>query len=119
LLQQQNYVEAYSLIKSHAEQSGAKSISATEDLEFVELLASLAQQNGEHQDALGYYQQLAKFNPKRFGYWLGMAVALESLQSWRQALGAYNAALTTQTADTSLLVFAKQRQVELSERLKN
>jgi tetratricopeptide (TPR) repeat protein len=119
LLQQQDYVEAYKLIKSHAEQSGPKVISASQDLEFVELLASLAQQNGAHQDALGYYQQLAKFNPKRFGYWLGMAVALESLQSWRQALGAYNAALTTQTADASLLVFAKQRQVALSERLKN
>ncbi len=79
------------------------------DLEYLSLLASLNQQQGQHVDAVNIYRDLLQRFPARANWWVGQAISLEALGMKQDALGAYLQARRVPQIDARLKQYTDER----------
>ncbi|MFC4653416.1 MULTISPECIES: tetratricopeptide repeat protein [Rheinheimera] len=60
--------------------------------DFYALKAAALQKTGQHAQAIGLFQQLARLQPQQARWWLGMALSFDALAQREQALLAYRQA---------------------------
>ncbi|MCK5667208.1 MAG: hypothetical protein KAI17_27165, partial [Thiotrichaceae bacterium] len=104
LIKQQNANEAITLLKKH--------LVNINDTEYVSLLASLYQKQGQFIQAAGLYSRLTKAQPEKTVWWLGLGIALESADKNNAAREAYIHAYNTSDVPQELKQF-------LNNKLKN
>ncbi|MFT5321219.1 MAG: tetratricopeptide (TPR) repeat protein [Pseudohongiellaceae bacterium] len=80
-----------------------------EDVEYFELLASIYQQNNQHNAAIETYQDLLREDSAVGRWWTGMAISLESLGNGRDALNSYEAGLQVDNLDARLRQYSQAR----------
>lgn len=80
-----------------------------EDPEYIALLAVLYQQNGKYMQAAELYYQLAKYNPDKGTWWLGLGVALESANKRNAAIEAFKHAINCSDLSPELLAYATSK----------
>lgn len=90
-------------------------LAAVENVEFQSLLATLAQQTGDHQKAAAAYSRLTQLQPNQGKWWLGYAVALDSQGKFSLAKQAYMQTQQTNDISESTRQFIRQRLTELGE----
>lgn len=88
---------------------GAESVSDEFDPEYYSFKASLAQQLGHHADASTNYQQLTSYEPQRAKWWLGLALSLDKLGEFENALAAYEQASELKQLPFNVDSFIQQR----------
>jgi len=66
---------------------------ATEDSNYLALLAWLYQRNDRHIEAARIYIDSLALNPEQGQWWLGLAISLQVQQDWQGAIEAYEYAL--------------------------
>lgn len=80
-----------------------------DDQEYLSLLASLNQQQGEHVNAVNQYRDLLKMDPTQANWWIGQAISLEALGLQRDALQAYLQARRVPQIDARLKQYTEER----------
>ncbi|SEK96069.1 MSHA biogenesis protein MshN [Colwellia chukchiensis] len=83
--------------------------------ELQALLANIAADLNEHQQAITAYGKLTNLQPSQGRWWLGMAVSMDSLGQFASAKTAYQQAIALENLSASATQFARQRLVELGE----
>lgn len=81
LLSQQRPAAAVTELERHQQ--------GEQDQEYLALLASAAQRDGQHQRAATLYQQLLQMNDRQAPWWIGLAISQEALNQKNAALNAY------------------------------
>ncbi len=89
--------------------------SNSNSVELQALLASVAAEVNEHNQASSAYQKLLAIEPHVGRWWLGLAVSLDSQGQFSQASNAYRQAMATGNLSSNTMQFARQRLVELGE----
>ena len=79
------------------------------DPEYFELLASLYQKSGNHQDAISTYQSLIRSNSQQARWWVGMGLSHEAKGRYSEAVSSYKAALRLPELDSSLRQYSQNR----------
>jgi len=102
LLSQQRSAEAVTELEGYQSQAG-------QDQEFLALLASATQGDGQHQRAATLYQQLLQQNDRQAQWWVGQAISLEALKQNRAALKSYWQALELPGISPALKSYAESR----------
>ena len=92
-----------------------KGFTDTENIEYLSLLATLAQQQNEFQMAIKAYERLTKAEPKVGKWWLGLGIALDSNSQFKEAIEAYNKAIGQNDMSRGSTVFVKERMSALGE----
>lgn len=105
-LSQERTSQAYSSLKSYT---------GTENIEYLSLLATLAQQLNELPMAIKAYGRLTKAQPDVGKWWLGLGVALDSNSEFKKAVDAYHKAIAQDDMSRGSMAFAKKRISELGE----
>lgn len=59
------------------------------------VLGALRQRQGRHVDAIAAYQQATREEPTQPKWWLGLAISLDALERYQDALAAYQRAMST------------------------
>jgi MSHA biogenesis protein MshN len=85
------------------------------NVEYQSLRATTAQQLKEFTFSAQAYQILVNIEPSSGRWWLGLGVALDSDSQFKQAITAYQNALTKAGLSGSAENFARQRIIELGE----
>ena len=80
-----------------------------QDQEYLALLASLFQQQGQHARAIEVYQVLLKKDAEQAQWWVGSAISLEALELKQDALRAYVQARRIPGIDARLKKYAESR----------
>jgi len=80
-----------------------------QDQEYLALLASLFQQQGQHARAIEVYQVLLKKDEEQAQWWVGSAISLEALELKQDALRAYVQARRIPGIDARLKMYAESR----------
>lgn len=57
------------------------------------VLGALRQRQGRHADAIAVYRQAAKMEPDQSKWWLGLAISLDAVERYQEALAAYQRAM--------------------------
>jgi len=83
--------------------------------ELQALLASVAVELNEHDNAIIAYQNLIALEPNVGRWWLGLAVSLDSLGDFLPARDAYKQAIAGNNLSINAMQFARQRLIELGE----
>lgn len=102
LHREQNFIAA-------AEVLNALRPTAQENLEYVALQAGTAQMLQDHQQASVFYSQLASAEPTQARWWLGLAVAKDTLSETSAALRAYKEVQSLQQLPPKVIEFVNQR----------
>jgi len=85
-----------------------------EETSYHALLAGLYQKLGRFSEAAGNYRQLLYIDPDQGIYWLGLAVSLDSLQQYQDALSAFQRALDSGQYEGDVRQYIEQRISALS-----
>ena len=91
------------------------SLEETDDVVYLSLLASSAQQIQRYQLALTSYRRLTEIENRDGRWWLGYAVALDSLGDFAQAVTSYKTALQQQNLSSNAQQFIRQRLTEIED----
>lgn len=86
-----------------------------EDPGYFALLAGLYQKTGRFRKATTYYRRLLNNDPEQGAYWLGLAVSLDSLGDYREALQAFKRARTYGSYEGDIQRYIEQRIQKLSQ----
>ncbi len=65
--------------------------------DYYAIKAAVQQRLGNHKVAARFYRDLLKFDATNAAYWMGLAISLEALDRYSDALYAYEQAMTKQT----------------------
>lgn len=107
LLDKQQAASAVALLSEHEQQAAGEQ-------EFLALLATASQRDGQHQRAVTLYQQLLAQNDRQAQWWIGQAISLEALQQKNAALQAYLKARQIAAISPALKVYAESRIEQLN-----
>ena len=80
---------------------------------YLSLLAATYQQLQSFANAAKIYQKLVAINPEKAENWLGLALSEEKLGNLKLTREAYQQALSKKTLKESIMIYIKQRLVEL------
>lgn len=80
-----------------------------EESSYYALLAGLYQKMGRFREAVGHYRQLLNNEPEQGTYWLGLAVSLDSLQDYQDALVAFQRTSDIGRFDGDVQQYIEQR----------
>lgn len=92
-----------------------KKLSNTQNIEYLSLLATLAQQLNQLPMAIESYTRLTTLQPEMGKWWLGLGVAFDSNSQFKEAAKAYKNALLQNDMSRATTAFAKRRISELGE----
>ena len=112
LLSEGKIVEAKEKLAQHAP---ALSV----NVEYYALKAAILQKLNEHNQSAKIYRDLLQFNPAKSVWWMGLAISLESLKRYKDALYAYQKASTNTALANESRSFINQRISRLSNILKD
>ena len=86
---------------------------AASDTEYDAFLAALLQQLGQYAEAGEIYRKLLTIEPGSGSWWIGLAMASDSIGNRPEALSAFQRALRTDSLKTPLTRYARRRSAEL------
>lgn len=112
LLAQGKLVEANKLLDQH-------NPTLTINGEYYALKAAILQKLNEHNQSAKIYRDLLQLNPSKSVWWMGLAISLESLKRYQDALYAYQKASTNSSMASDTRKFIKQRITSLSNLIKD
>ena len=101
LLSQQRPAAAVTELERHQQDE--------QDQEYLALLASASQRDGQHQRAATLYQQLLQMNDRQAPWWIGLAISQEALNQKNAALKAYWQARELPGISPALTRYAEDR----------
>lgn len=106
-------LKAHILIKENNPETAIgllqKYITATDDIEYLALLAALYLQQGNFIQAAELYNQLTKVQPQKASWWLGLGIALESAGKKNASKEAYQRAYNSSDTPFELRDFLDER----------
>lgn len=79
------------------------------DIEYLSLLATLFQQNGDYKKAAEVYNKLAKMQPQKTAWWIGLGIALESAGQKNASTEAYQNAYNNSDVPPELIFFLNSK----------
>jgi tetratricopeptide (TPR) repeat protein len=85
-----------------------------ENLEYFALMASYYQQEGQFAEAVDTYSLLLEQNSDIADWWVGMAIGLDQMQRYNDAVLAYRQALALPNLKSSLASFSQSRLQQLT-----